>query len=261
MKILILNPNMSRQMTDLMVSTAGAAIPPDVELEGMTADRGMPYISSRAEALIAGNLVLEMIAERQDDVDAVVVAAFGDPGLLAARELFDLPLTGMAEASMLTACMLGKTFALVTFSQNMRAWYEEAVAQAGLDTRCVGICVPDAAFSSVANVQAELESEIVETSRRAVSELGADVVILAGAPLTGLAGRIADRVPVPVVDPIIAAVSQAQSLLRLNVRSPSAGRFARPAGKPATGLPKALAAQIERQAAPIERAKRRAAQD
>ncbi len=30
----------------------------------------------------------------------MVIAAFGDPGLIAARELFDLPIVGMAEAAM-----------------------------------------------------------------------------------------------------------------------------------------------------------------
>lgn len=245
MKILILNPNMSGQMTELMMTTVGETIPPDVQLVAMTALRGVPYISSRSEALIAGNLVLEMIAERQDEVDGVVISAFGDPGLLAARELFDLPVIGMAEASMLTACMLGKTFALVTFSKNLSAWYEEVVAQTHLQERCVGICVPDAPFLSVANVQNELENEIVDTAERAVGEKGADVIILAGAPLTGLANRIADRVPVPVVDPAIAAVCQAQSLIRLNVRPPVAGRFARPVGKPVVGLPPTLAERIE----------------
>jgi Asp/Glu/hydantoin racemase len=36
----------------------------------------------------------------------------------------------------------------------------------------------------------------------------ADVVILAGEPLPGLARRVADRIPVPVVDQAAAAVSR-----------------------------------------------------
>ena len=42
-------------------------------------------------------------------IDAAIVAAFGDPGLGGARELFDFPVVGMAEAAMLMACMLGRT--------------------------------------------------------------------------------------------------------------------------------------------------------
>ncbi|QXM26048.1 aspartate/glutamate racemase family protein [Elioraea tepida] len=56
-----------------------------------TARIGFPYISSRAEAQLAGAHLLEILAERSGEADAAIVAAFGDPGLQPARELFDLP--------------------------------------------------------------------------------------------------------------------------------------------------------------------------
>lgn len=245
MRILLINPNTSADMTERMAATGAAVLPPDVELVAMTAPRGMPYVASRAEALIAGHITLEMIAEHQHGMDAVVIAAFGDPGLVAARELFDLPITGMAEAAMLTACMIGPRFSIVTFSQTLTAWYEDAVALSGLQARCASIRVPNASFSSVANVQDELESELVGVTRRVVREDKADVVILAGAPLTGFAMRIADQVPVALVDPLSAAVCQAELLARLRPRPARAGRYARPGPKPAPGLSPALRAWIE----------------
>ncbi|GGF61560.1 Asp/Glu/hydantoin racemase [Azorhizobium oxalatiphilum] len=245
MRILLVNPNTSADMTERMVATASAVLDPGVELVGITATRGMPYIASRAEAAVAGSLTLEMIAENQQGADAIVIAAYGDPGLIAARELFDVPVTGMAEAAMLTACMLGQTFSVVTFSRTLTAWYEDAVRLAGLDARCAGIRVPDASFQSVATVQHELEGELVKLIDEVVARDKADVVILGGAPLTGLAERIADRVPVPLVDPVSAAVGQAQLLARLKVRPARAGRFARPGAKPAVGLSPALGAWIE----------------
>ncbi|WP_341988804.1 aspartate/glutamate racemase family protein [Azorhizobium sp. AG788] len=245
MRLLLINPNTSVDMTERMVATAGAVLAPDVDLVAVTAARGMPYIASRAEALVAGALTLEIIAEHQADADAVIIAAFGDPGLIAARELFDLPITGMAEAAILTACMLGQRFSIVTFSRTLTAWYEDAVALSGLQARCASIRVPDASFKSVATVQHELEDELVALIARVVEEDQADVVILGGAPLTGLAGRIADRVSVPLVDPLSAAVAQAELLARLKPRPARAGRFARPGPKPALGLTPALGAWIE----------------
>lgn len=232
-------------MTERMVATAGAVLAPDVELVAITAARGMPYIASRAEALVAGTLTLELIAEHQADADAVVIAAFGDPGLVAARELFDLPITGMAEAAILTACMLGQRFSIVTFSRTLTAWYEDAVALSGLQARCASIRVPDIGFHSVATVQHELEDALVSLIERVAQEDQADVVILGGAPLTGLAGRIADRVSVPLVDPLSAAVAQAELLARLKPRPARMGRFARPGPKSALGLSPALGAWIE----------------
>jgi allantoin racemase len=249
MKILLINPNTSTDMTERMVRTAADVLAPGVELVAKTAIRGMPYIASRAEAAIAGCITLEIIAEHHHDADAVVIAAFGDPGLIAARELFELPITAMAESAILTACMLGKRFAILTFSRTLVAWFEDAVELSGLEARCAGIRVPDVSFQSVATVQRELEDELVALAERTVTRDGADVIILAGAPLTGLAGRIADRVSVPLIDPLAAAVSQAQMLVRLNPRAARAGRFARPGPKPAQGLTPALGDWIEHRAA------------
>ncbi|MFG1465018.1 aspartate/glutamate racemase family protein [Xanthobacter sp. DSM 24535] len=252
MRILLINPNTSADMTERMVATAASVLNPDVDLVAMTAVRGMPYIASRAESLIAGTITLEMIAEHQADADAIVIGAFGDPGLIAARELFDLPITAMAEAAMLTACMLGRRFSIITFSRTLVAWYEDAVSLSGLDARCASIRVPDVGFHSVATVQHELEGELVAQTERAVHEDGADVVILAGAPLTGLASRIADQVSVPLVDPLSAAIGQAQLLARMKPRPARAGRFARPGPKPAAGLSPALGAWMEHRPGPAE---------
>ncbi|MGB3337047.1 MAG: aspartate/glutamate racemase family protein [Devosia sp.] len=245
MKILLINPNTSAAMTDTMSEIAASVLAPDVCLHAVTAKAGMPYISSRAEAQIAGTLVLEMIAEHGDGCDAVIIGAFGDPGLVAARELFDVPICAMAESAMLTALLLGKTFAFITFSRTLVAWYEDAVALAGLSDRCVGIFVPDMPFASVATVREDLEGAIAELARRVATAHDADVIILAGAPLAGLAERIADQVPVPLVDPLGAAIGHAQALVRLKVRAAKVGRFARPPAKAAHGVPVALADRLE----------------
>src|ERR1700737_1601804 len=149
MKILLINPNTSTDMTERMVRTAADVLAPDVELVAITATRGMPYIASRAEA--------------------GVVAAFGDPGLIAARELFEVPITAMAESAILTACMLGKRFAILTFSRALVAWVEAAVALCGLEARCGGIRVPDVSFQSVTTVQHELENELIVLAERTVN--------------------------------------------------------------------------------------------
>ena len=98
---------------------AKLAAAPGTIISTATATRGVPYIATRAEAQIGGAIALEMLAERHREYDAAIIAAFGDPGLFGARELFDIPVVGMAEASMLTACMLGRRFAIVTFAARL----------------------------------------------------------------------------------------------------------------------------------------------
>jgi Asp/Glu/hydantoin racemase len=72
------------------------------------------------------------------------------------------------------------------------------------------------------------------------------VLILAGAPIAGLAETIAADVPAILVDPVQAAVLQAVALFRLRPQGADLGSFARPPGKPGTGLPTALASWFGR---------------
>lgn len=245
MRILILNPNTSADVTARLLAAAKQAAAQGAIIGAATATRGVPYIATRAEAQIGGAIALEMLAELHGDYDAAIIAAFGDPGLLGARELFEIPVIGMAEASMLTACMLGRRFAIVTFARALGRWYQDCVDMHGLAGRCAGIRTLDDPFKSIGNVQDEKESLLAELAKQTALELEADAVILAGAPLAGLAARIKDRVPVPVVDQMAAAVKQAEALVTLGVRKPTVGTFRRPDAKATIGLPDALAARIE----------------
>ncbi|WP_419829908.1 aspartate/glutamate racemase family protein [Methylobacterium sp.] len=242
--ILLLNPNTSVGMTERMLTVGRTVAGPATDLVPLTAPRGVPYIASRAEAQIGGAVALEMLAEHRERADAAIIAAFGDPGLFGARELFDWPVVGMAEAAMLTACMLGRRFSVVSFATALGPWYAECVASHGLTERCAGIRMLDSPFQDVCAVQDEKEGLLVDLACRAVAEDQADVVILAGAPLAGLAPRVADRIPVPVVDPIAAAVKQAEALIALRPRKAEIGTFSRPPAKPTQGLPEALARRI-----------------
>jgi Asp/Glu/hydantoin racemase len=244
MRILLLNPNTTAAVTDLLFAAGSKAASPGTELIPATAPRGVPYIATRAEAQIGGAIALEMLAEA-GSVDAAIIAAFGDPGLFGARELFAFPVVGLAEAAMLTACMVGRRFAIVTFAGALAPWYEECVAMHGLTSRCAGIRTLDGSFQSISEVQAEKEDLLVTLANRAVEQDEADVVILSGAPLSGLAAKVRDRIPVPVIDPVAAAVRQAETLAVLKPRKAIAGSFRRPAPKPTTGLAEPLAAVIE----------------
>lgn len=245
MKILLLNPNTTSDVTGLLHASGNRAASPGTELVAVTARRGVPYIATRAEAQIGGAIALEMLAEAPSDIDAAIIAAFGDPGLFGARELFSFPIVGLAEAAMLTACMVGQRFSIVTFSRTLTPWYRECVAMHGLEARCAGIRALDESFQSISNVQVEKEEALVQIANLTVDQDGADVVILSGAPLAGLGEKVKNRISVPLIDPISAAVRQAETLAILKPRKAIAGTFRRPGPKPTTGLAEPLAEVIE----------------
>lgn len=244
MHLLLLNPNTSEAVTRRIVEAATSIASPSTTLVPLTAQRGVPYIATRAEAVIGAQATLDLLAEHHTRGDAAVIAAFGDPGLGGARELFSLPVVGLAEAGMLTACMLGRSFGIVTFSATLEPWYRECVAWHGLASRCAGIFALNEAFSEIGDVQHEKEDALIALAKTAV-EARADVIVLAGAPLAGLADRVKLRLPVPVVDCVEAAVKQAEALVALAPRKALVGTYRRPAAKPTTGLTPALGAWIE----------------
>ena len=246
MRILLANPNTSEGVTRRLHDAAAKVAAPGTALVPLTAPRGLPYIASRAEAQIGGTIVLEMLAEHHRGADGAVIAAFGDPGLFGARELFDIPVVGMSEAAMLTACMLGRKFVIVTFAEALKPWYQDCVERHGLGPRCAGVHALGGPFSSILEVRDEMADLLVELANRLVADAQADVVIFSGAPLAGLTDRVKHRIPVPVVDPVQAAVKLAETLVALGTIKPTVGSFRRPGAKETSGINAALARRIER---------------
>lgn len=243
-RILVLNPNTSVGVTDRLAAVARAAAAPGTTVTAVSAGRGVPYIATRAEAAIGGALVVEMLAERVGTFDAAVIAAFGDPGLGGAREIMDVPVVGLAEAAMLSACMLGRRFSIVSFARALGPWYRECVEAHGLAGRFASIRLLEGGFGPIADVGTEKADLLVALANRAVEEDEADVIVLAGAPLAGLAASVRHRIGVPVIEGIAAAVKQAELLVGLDVRKAVAGTYRRPDPKPSRGLAPALAALL-----------------
>jgi Asp/Glu/hydantoin racemase len=236
MRLLLVNPNTTAAMTERMAEIAGAVASSGTEIVALTAERGFPYIASRAEALIAGAIACEMIAEHAEGSDAAIIAAFGDPGLAAARDLFDFPVVGMAQAALLSASMLGERISIVTFSPAMRRWYTDSVHECGLMPHFVGVRTPDTHGDDVGNVRNTLREALVALCRQAVDQDRADVIVLGGAPIAGLAGEIAGEVDALLVDPIVAATAQALVLASLANPEAFARRRSKPLPKDTIGL-------------------------
>ena len=242
-RVLLVNPNTSAFMTRRMVEVARSVAVPTTRIVGVEAATGLPYIASRAEAALAGAWTLELLAEHHANYDVAVIAAFGDPGLFAARELLPIPVLGLAEAAMLTACMLGRRFSIVSFSPALAAWYRECVAMHGLQDRLASLRLVEEPFADIETVSRDKRERVIALARHAVDRDGADVVITAGAPLSGLAAEIQGAVSVPVVDPIVAAIKQAEAIAGMGLASPPARP--KPASpKPSIGLAPKLAALL-----------------
>jgi allantoin racemase len=197
-RILLINPNTTESVTALVMQhvadIAGAA----AEFVPVTGRFGARYISTRASAAIAGHAALDAYAAHRAGCDAVYLACFGDPGLFALREIADVPVVGMAEASCIEASRRGR-FAIVTGGALWGPMLTEFVGSIGLGDRLATIRTIAPTGGEIAqNPDAALPA-LASACNACVKEDGAEVVILGGAALAGLAARIQPDVPVPVL--------------------------------------------------------------
>ena len=216
MKILLYNPNTSESITNTLYDTAKLVVSEGTTLLPMTAKKGFPYISTKVEAQITGTLVLEKIAEIHSQYDAIIIAAFGDPGLIPAKTLFNLPIIGLGEAAMLSACLFGKKFSIISFTNAMASWYEESVEVLGLQSRYSGFRAIDGVNLTIDKIQTLHKKSLIESAKLAINIDGGEVVIFAGAPLSGFKKIVQKEISVPVIDCAEAAVKQAESAVVMN---------------------------------------------
>ena len=216
MKILLYNPNTSEAITNTLYDTAKLVVSEGTTLVPMTAKKGFPYISTKVEAQITGTLVLEKIAEIHSQYDAIIIAAFGDPGLIPAKTLFNLPIIGLGEAAMLSACLFGKKFSIISFTNAMASWYEESVEVLGLQSRYAGFRAIDGVNLTINKIQTLQKKSLIESAKLAINIDGGEVVIFAGAPLSGFKKIVQKEISVPIIDCAEAAVKQAESAVVMN---------------------------------------------
>jgi len=245
MRLLLINPNISESVSDLIRAEAQRSASPGTEIEVLTAPFGVAYIETRFEALVGAYAAAQLAAQHAAQFDAVVVAAFGDPGLGGLREVLPVPVTGMTEAALASAHLLGHRISIIAISQRIQAWYREVVEGYGFGSRLASIRALDRPLASIGGVQDEHAQALQALAERAVAEDGAEVIILAGAPLAGLARSLHGRLPVPVVDGVSSAVRHAETLAALQPGRARGGSFAMPPAKPHRGLPDAIARLLD----------------
>ncbi len=246
MRLLVINPNISHSVSELIHAEARRSASAGTQITMLTAPLGVAYIETRFEAMIGAYASAVLAAEHHADHDAVILAAFGDPGLAALREALPIPVLGLTESALASACLLGHRFSIVAISQRIQAWYRETVDANGLLARLASIRALDRPLASIGSVQDDHAPALLGLCESCVRQDGADVIILAGAPLAGLARSLRDQLPVPVVDGVSSAVRHAETLAALAPTKARAGSFAPPPRKPHQGLPVAIARLLER---------------
>ncbi|MFM8989155.1 MAG: aspartate/glutamate racemase family protein [Alphaproteobacteria bacterium] len=249
MRLLLLNANTTEAMTARMVEAATRRAGPDVAIVGATGRFGARYISTRAAAAIAGHAALDVLAQEVGGAnprgyDAVALACFGDPGLLALKELSPIPVIGMAEASLTLAAQLGGRIGIVTGGERWIPMLRELALVLGLGERVAALRATRLTGAEIAADPAAAEAELAALARGCVAEDGADVLVFGGAGLVGMAEALHARVDVPLLCSLDCLVAATLAAARLGAAKAARGSFAPPPPTPSAGLSPGLAAML-----------------
>lgn len=241
MRLLVVNANTSDIVTEKVAAQARASASPGTEVVAVTGTFGARVIGTRAEHAIGEHSTVTLVAQHATEFDAVVIAVSYDTGLRAARELLNVPVVGMTEAGLLTACMLGGRIGIVTFGRRVRPLYDELVAGYGLAPRVAGWRTLESTAAYQRGAHDALDDELVDAANDLVERDGAETVLLTGAVMAGVPTRLQARVPVPLIDGLDCAVRQAELLARLGKPKPSTGSYAAPAPRELVAVDAAIA--------------------
>jgi allantoin racemase len=216
--LLVLNPNTSPTVTDLLQTHVAAAAGPGVQVRSVGARFGAPYIACEASYAVAAHAALDawataLQAAGAPSPDAVLIGCFGDPGLFALKEASPVPVTGLAEAACIEAAQHGR-FVIVTGGARWHPMLQRLVQSLGLGDALAGI-------HTVAPTGAELAADpqgaralLAQACREATQQWSAQAVIVGGAGLAGVAADIQAEVNVPLIDSVQAGTRYALSLCR-----------------------------------------------
>lgn len=223
MRLLIANANTSEFVTAKVVEGARLAARPGTELQPVTGRFGARVIETRAELAVAEHATLELLAEHAPGCDAAVLAVSYDCALAAAREMLPIPVVGITEAALLTACMLGGRLGMIVFGGRMLSVYQELAHRYGVAARVAGWRVIDSHAPYAAGSQDGVDALLVAAVADLVACEGCEAVVLAGAVMAGVPARLQSRCAVPLVDGVTCAVRQAQLLVDLGAPKAHSG--------------------------------------
>ncbi len=235
--VLVINPNTSVSVTGMVVDACRAACP-GVVWEGVTGRIGAPYIASEVAYALAGHAALDAFAQHVGNHDAVLIACFGDPGLLAVREVSPVPVIGLAEASFMAAATQGR-FAVVTGGHAWGPMLERFARMHRLDTGLTGIFTVDLTGAQIAQAPERALADLRQACEKAVAS-GAECIVLGGAALTGLADRLQPHVSVKLLDNVVlgaqAAVERVKAVATRQTGVPRASQSLTGVSTPLAGL-------------------------
>ncbi len=210
MKILIINPNSSHEMTKLIDRVAKSVASPGTEIETIDFPQAPALINNSYDVMKCAYYSIEAALAKQKEYDGLITACHSDPGLLMMKEVLEKPCTGIGFISEHMARLYGDRITILTLSEatelrkrpQLRSYFMEESLYSYMPT----------GFTEEMNEE-EAKACLLKAGQKALEAYHSDVLILGCGGMSGLSDYLEAELGVPVMDGVVLAVEAMEKMI------------------------------------------------
>lgn len=218
MKILIINPDygMTQEEMALRCRILEEYTAPDTQLAMVCPQSSGVELNSALDVVLAAPEIVQLAADGQNaGFDAVVLYCFSDPVIDACREALRIPVIGGAQASCLAALNVCRSFGVILAD-------DARLPEKKLFLRTLGVSPERIGQIAAVNLNgispwADRETtfkKLLACGQKMMRETHTEAIVLGCLSFLGLAEPLSRVLDIPVIDPAVAAVTTAESIVR-----------------------------------------------
>ena len=225
MKILIINPDygMTQEEMALRCRILEEYTAPDTQLAMVCPQNSGVELNSALDVVLAAPEIVQLAADGQNaGFDAVVLYCFSDPVIDACREALRIPVIGGAQASCLAALNVCRSFGVILADEATGNLDTRTSFEKKLFLRTLGVNPERIGQIAAVNLNgispwADRETtfkKLLACGQKMMRETHTEAIVLGCLSFLGLAEPLSRVLGIPVIDPAVAAVTTAESIVR-----------------------------------------------
>ncbi len=218
MKILIINPDygMTQEEMALRCRILEEYTAPDTQLAMVCPQSSGVELNSALDVVLAAPEIVQLAADGQNaGFDAVVLYCFSDPVIDACREALRIPVIGGAQASCLAALNVCRSFGVILADEARLPEKKLFLHTLGVSPERIGqiAAVNLNGISPWADRETTFK-KLLACGQKMMRETHTEAIVLGCLSFLGLAEPLSRVLGIPVIDPAVAAITTAESIVR-----------------------------------------------
>lgn len=218
MKILIINPDygITQEEMALRCRILEEYTAPDTQLAMVCPQSSGVELNSALDVVLAAPEIVQLAADGQNaGFDAVVLYCFSDPVIDACREALRIPVIGGAQASCLAALNVCRSFGVILADEARLPEKKLFLHTLGVSPERIGqiAAVNLKGISPWADRETTFK-KLLACGQKMMRETHTEAIVLGCLSFLGLAEPLSRVLGIPVIDPAVAAVTTAESIVR-----------------------------------------------